>query len=79
MSGTYKTFINRGTERVRLTATLQANGDAQILWVERFVSGELTGCGPSHMFLAADTRSDVESRLASLFDGTLLWQRAEGV
>ena len=71
---TYTTNVSRGVERVRLTATLLADGTPSLLWAERYVRGELHGCGPSLVGVGGDILHDCQMRLDGLFDGSMLWK-----
>jgi hypothetical protein len=69
---TYTTNVRRGVERVRITATID-RGYPDLLWCERYVRGELAGCGSSFAGLGGDMLHDCRMRLDSLFDGSMLW------
>lgn len=69
---TYTTNVTRGTTRVKLTAELDRE-TPRLIWAERYDRGQLTGCGQSLAGLGGDVLHDCQMRLASLFDGSMLW------
>lgn len=63
--------------RVKLHGHVGTDGAGVVTWCEHYVDGELKGCGPSMLFTGPDgLRWAVDGRVASLFDGSMLWRAA---
>jgi len=74
MTITHTTNVNRGIERVKLSANLAEDGTATLVWASHYRAGELKGCGPTLVGLEPELAHECSMRLESLFPGTMLWR-----